>query len=89
MKNSNLEITGKLLADFVHFFSKRSSVFLSSSRTFLPIFFEWHLLIWRKEKQYLTNDMLGIGSQYVDLAYQLETLFEEICKRVLKERRSI
>jgi len=88
MKIDDLKTTFKLLSHFNNFINNRSISFLSYSRVFLPKLLEWHFKFWRTEFELRKNEQIDKWSQYREISFQLDSIFQKVEERVLRERQS-
>ncbi len=83
----DLIIASKLLGDFNNFLARRSITFLTRLDSMLDNILVWHFKAWNKEHEYLgKEDKLEIWSIYSDLSRTLDSIFQQIEARTLKER---
>ncbi|OGP64477.1 MAG: hypothetical protein A2169_15390 [Deltaproteobacteria bacterium RBG_13_47_9] len=82
----NLIIASKLLSDFSNFLGNRSTTFLTRPEGVLNNILEWHFGVWKKEHENLgKEDKLEVWSIYSDLLRTIDSIFQHIETRVLKE----
>lgn len=85
----NLRFVSKLLSDFDNFIGARSAYFLMRVDGVFKIVLEWHFEIWKKEHEYLHKegkDKLEKWSNYSEISRILDSIFQQIEVRILKER---
>ncbi|MEJ2255321.1 MAG: hypothetical protein P8Y75_13350, partial [Nitrospirota bacterium] len=88
MKN-NLIIASKLLGDFNNFVDNRSTMFLTRLDGMFDRILQWHFGVWKKEHEYLGQDnKLEEWSMYMELSRMIDSIFQQIEIRALKERAS-
>jgi len=85
--NENLKTKSKLIGDFDAFINSRSIVLLMWPNGAFPKILEWHFKIWEKKYKYLTRkDKKWID--YSEVSGTLDSIFQKIEERALKERQS-
>ncbi len=85
----NLNIALKLLSDFNNFIDARSTFFLMRPDGLFKNILAWHFEIWEKEHEYLIEkNKLDEWSIYSEISRTLDSIFDQIEERILKERAS-
>lgn len=87
--NENLKTISKVLGDFDAFINNRSIVLLMWPNGAFTKILEWHFKIWEKEYKYLIKkDKLDEWSRYSEISKTLDSIFQKVEERALKERES-